>query len=98
MKDKVFLPFIVIGFLMALVAMPLISQLPAINPKFNFILDEPGKIASTINNFKAPFIGQLSTILLYRALMAQVLSNRLQRQEHNSQIVEYSLSDIEKAN
>lgn len=96
MKDKTPVPYVVLGFLIALFVLPIVAQCPALCPKFNFVNDATGKIASTINNFTAPLIGLLSVFLLYRALMAQVNSNKIQRQEHNAQIVESAISDLER--
>lgn len=96
MKDKTPVPYVVLGFLIALFVLPIVVQIPAIDPKFDFVNDATGKIASTINNFTAPLIGLLSVFLLYRALMAQVNSNKIQRQEHNAQIIESAISDLER--
>jgi|694.fasta_scaffold90866_5 hypothetical protein len=96
MKEKTPVPFVVLSFLIALFVLPIVAQIAALHPRFNFVNDATGKIASTINNFTAPLIGLLSAFLLYRALMAQVQSNRIQRQEHNAQIVESAISDLER--
>lgn len=53
-------------------------------------------IATAISGYTAPVIGVFSTILLYKALKAQVNSNRHQLLQHNAQLADFSISDVER--